>query len=179
MGSIKSSNVSGAEEIVSLWLLHPPSPSAPCQWELVFFKFCYFESKYFKPLVAVTLLWQCKLNRHIKHKYRFVYILLIKCLQHYPELRCWGAIYGLPLKRACQVAEWYGICLPMKETQETWVRSLDWEDTLEEKRLTHSSILAWKIPWTAVHSIAKSQTWLSNEHAHGVRREEKVWLNSK
>ena len=32
--------------------------------------------------------------------------------------------------------------------QETQVRSLGWEDPLEEETATHSSILAWKIPWT-------------------------------
>ena len=32
--------------------------------------------------------------------------------------------------------------------QETWVRSLGWEDLLEEGMATHSSILAWRIPWT-------------------------------
>ena len=32
--------------------------------------------------------------------------------------------------------------------QETWVRSLDWEDPLEKEMTTHSSTLAWKIPWT-------------------------------
>ena len=32
--------------------------------------------------------------------------------------------------------------------QETWVRSLGWEDPLEEGMATHSSILAWRIPWT-------------------------------
>ena len=32
--------------------------------------------------------------------------------------------------------------------QETQVRSLGWEDPLEEEMATHSSILAWKIPWT-------------------------------
>ena len=32
--------------------------------------------------------------------------------------------------------------------QETWVRSLGREDPLEKGRATHSSILAWKIPWT-------------------------------
>ena len=31
--------------------------------------------------------------------------------------------------------------------QETWVRSLGWEDPLEKEMATHSSILAWKIPW--------------------------------
>ena len=33
-------------------------------------------------------------------------------------------------------------------TQETWVRSLDWEDPVAKRRATHSSILAWRIPWT-------------------------------
>ena len=28
-----------------------------------------------------------------------------------------------------------------------WVRALGWEDTLEEGMATHSSILAWRIPW--------------------------------
>ena len=32
--------------------------------------------------------------------------------------------------------------------QETWVRSLGWEDPLEKGRVTHSNILAWRIPWT-------------------------------
>ena len=31
--------------------------------------------------------------------------------------------------------------------QETWVQSLDWEDTLEKGMATHSSTLAWRIPW--------------------------------
>ena len=31
---------------------------------------------------------------------------------------------------------------------ETWVRSLGWEDPLEETMATHSSILVWRIPWT-------------------------------
>ena len=34
--------------------------------------------------------------------------------------------------------------LPMWET---WVRSLGWEDPLEKEMVTHSSILAWRIPW--------------------------------
>ena len=32
--------------------------------------------------------------------------------------------------------------------QETWARSLGQEDPLEEEMATHSSIFAWKIPWT-------------------------------
>ena len=31
---------------------------------------------------------------------------------------------------------------------EMWVRSLDWEDPLEEEMATYSSVLAWRIPWT-------------------------------
>ena len=34
------------------------------------------------------------------------------------------------------------------EMQETWVRSLGWEDPLEKGMATHSSILALRIPWT-------------------------------
>ena len=32
--------------------------------------------------------------------------------------------------------------------QETWVQSLGWEDPLEKGKITHSSILGWRIPWT-------------------------------
>ena len=32
--------------------------------------------------------------------------------------------------------------------RKTWVQSLGWEDPLEKEMATHSSILAWKIPWT-------------------------------
>ena len=45
---------------------------------------------------------------------------------------------------------------------ETWVRFLGWEDPLEKEMAPHSSILAWKIPWTeaTVHGFAKSWTRL-------------------
>ena len=36
----------------------------------------------------------------------------------------------------------------MQETQETQIQSLGQEDPLEEEMATHSSILAWRIPWT-------------------------------
>ena len=49
---------------------------------------------------------------------------------------------------------------------ETWVRSLGWEDPLEKGKATHSSILAWRTPWTVVHGVAKSQTRLSDFHFH-------------
>ena len=40
------------------------------------------------------------------------------------------------------------ICLLMQESQQTQIRSLGREDPQEEEMTTHSSILAWKIPWT-------------------------------
>ena len=46
--------------------------------------------------------------------------------------------------------------------QETWVWSLGQEEPLEKEMATHSSILVWRIPWTEVHGVAKSQTQLSN-----------------
>ena len=49
--------------------------------------------------------------------------------------------------------------------QDTWVQSVGWEDLLEKEVATHSSILAWRIPWTEesdalhiVHSLTKSRT---------------------
>ena len=36
----------------------------------------------------------------------------------------------------------------MQETQETWVGSLGWEDSLEEGMATHSIVLVWRMPWT-------------------------------
>ena len=51
--------------------------------------------------------------------------------------------------------------------QEIQVLRLGWEDPLEKEMATHSSILAWRIPWTeepTVHGVAKSWTWLSDGH---------------
>ena len=45
--------------------------------------------------------------------------------------------------------------------QETWVRSLGQEDPLERGMATHSSILAWRIPWTD-YGVTKSWTQLSD-----------------
>ena len=43
--------------------------------------------------------------------------------------------------------------------RETWVRSLGWEDPLEEGMATHSSILAWRIPWTEEPGRLQSTGW--------------------
>ena len=49
---------------------------------------------------------------------------------------------------ALQVAQWLRISLPLQETQEIRVLLLSQEDLLEKEMATHSSILAWRIPWT-------------------------------
>ena len=46
----------------------------------------------------------------------------------------------------------------MQEPQETWVPSLGQENPLEEVMATHSSILAWRIPWTA--GLVGRSIWL-------------------
>ena len=49
--------------------------------------------------------------------------------------------------------------------QDTQLRSLDWEDPLEMGTATHSSIPAWRIPWTVDHEGLQSMgTQLSNSH---------------
>ena len=40
--------------------------------------------------------------------------------------------------------------------RETWVQFLSWEDPLEKGRATHSSILAWRIPWNPVPGVTES-----------------------
>ena len=48
--------------------------------------------------------------------------------------------------------------------QETWVQSLGLEDPLEEGMATHSSILAWKIPWTEEPGGLQSMGWQRVRH---------------
>ena len=52
--------------------------------------------------------------------------------------------------------------------QETWVQFLGWEDPLENKVATLSSILAWRIPWTeepgGVHGVARVGHDLGQNH---------------
>ena len=53
--------------------------------------------------------------------------------------------------------------LAKQETWETQVRSLSWEDPLEEEMATHFSILAWEIPWTeepgGLQSMGSQNNW--------------------
>ena len=58
-----------------------------------------------------------------------------------------GAGNGYPLQHS-----WTSLMVQVVKNlpamQETWVQSLGWEDPLEKKKATHSSILAWRIPRT-------------------------------
>ena len=47
--------------------------------------------------------------------------------------------------------------------QEIWVRSLGWGDRLEKGMATHSSILAWRIPWTEEPGALQSMGWKESE----------------
>ena len=56
-------------------------------------------------------------------------------------------------QRVKEILQYKGELDPFSKTdmhsmQETWVQSLGWEKSLEEGMATHSSILAWRIPWT-------------------------------
>ena len=48
--------------------------------------------------------------------------------------------------------------------QETWIQSLGWEDPLDKGMATHSSILAWGLPWTEVMPSGLVLLWLHILH---------------
>ena len=59
----------------------------------------------------------------------------------------------------------------LPEMWETWVWTLGWEDTLEKEMATHSSVLAWRIPWTEepgrLQFMGSDTTeWLTHTHTH-------------
>ena len=64
----------------------------------------------------------------------------------YMSIRCYikSLIWDSFQKRASLVAQ---LVKNPPAMQETWVRSLSWEDPLEKGTATHSSILAWRISW--------------------------------
>ena len=73
---------------------------------------------------------------------------IIICLSHHCILEAW-ALLSFSLIHRCNRASLVAQRLNrLPLMQETWVRSLDWENPLEKEMATHSSILAWRIPWT-------------------------------
>ena len=53
----------------------------------------------------------------------------------YPFQYSWASLVAQPVKKPSAM-------------RETWVPSLGWEDPMEKGKATHSSILAWRTPWT-------------------------------
>ena len=80
---------------------------------------------------SITVLCQCAYRRHFGHHHK----ALLREIQVW--VFCW-------LWQASLVAQTVK-CQPA--IRETWVLSLGWEDPLEKAMATHSSALAWKIPW--------------------------------
>ena len=83
---------------------------------------------------------------------------------HIPQsLNNVNALY-YALVRASRLAQWQRIHLPMQETQETRVQSLDREDPLDKEMATHPNILAWEIPWTekpgGLQSRGVTKSWI-------------------
>ena len=78
------------------------------------------------------------------------------------------------------------ICLPVQETQKTQIQSLGLEDPLEEEQMAaHSSILAWKIPWTEEPGGLQSKgsqrvrhDWVT-KHTYGFAPGQKLFYESK
>ena len=67
-----------------------------------------------------------------------------------------------------RVLEWGAIAFSemvkrLPAMRETWVRSLGWEDPLEEEMASHSSILVWRIPWReepgGLDSMGSQKSW--------------------
>ena len=62
-----------------------------------------------------------------------------------------------------ELSAWISVVKNLPAMQETQVRSLGREDPLEEERATHSSILAWEIPWTeergGLQSVGPQKAW--------------------
>ena len=49
--------------------------------------------------------------------------------------------------------------------RDTWVQSLGWEDPLEKGKATHSSILAWRTPWT-MQSMGSQRVGVAKSEGH-------------
>ena len=87
-----------------------------------------------------------------------------------------GTAEAAAVKQLCtvptsQVAQCYRMHLPM---QETWVWALGREDPLEKEMATHSSIVAWKTPWTEEQSVVSQSwtrlsDWIRMYSSHGVQ----------
>ena len=82
---------------------------------------------------------------------------------------CMASLYSPVVLFSTMLTSVAQIVKNLPTVQETWIRSLGWEVPLEEGIVTHSNILAWRIPmdrgawWATVHRVPKSRTQLRDE----------------
>ena len=90
----------------------------------------------------------------------YLYFIFLVLFIFYPSI----ILLSDPFSCTSQVAQWERICLPMQEMKEMWVWSLGQEDPLEKEMATHSSILAWEVPWTEELCGLQSRGFRSVQH---------------
>ena len=81
----------------------------------------------------------CILFRSLNH-FQFIFVYCIRECSDFTDLH-----EAIQLSQASLVAQ---LVKTLPAMRKTWVRSLGWEDPLDKGTTTHSSILAWRIPWT-------------------------------
>ena len=91
-------------------------------------------------------LFQKRKGRHPHHRNKPLFLLCREDPQRQLLLGC-GRICGWEVQTT-GLPWWLSRKRMHLPIQETWLQSLDWEDPLEKEMAAHSSILAWKSPWT-------------------------------
>ena len=87
----------------------------------------------------------------------------IKSLIHYELILTWPSLVAQMVKN-------------LPAVQETQVRFLRWKDPLEKGMATHSSILAWRIPWTEQPDGLWSMGYKESDMTEGLRQDILTWL---
>ena len=80
----------------------------------------------------------------ILYIYIFIPALELGSLYHFSRFHIHALVYDICFSLASLGSQ---MVKHLPATQETWVQSLGWGDPLEKEMETHSSTLAWKIPW--------------------------------
>ena len=97
----------------------------------------------------------------------YLIIISLTCISNWPLCQCHKVNFNtsfLILFRSIIASLVAQMVKSPPAMQEPWVQSLGWEDPLEKGMLTHSSILAWRIPWTEEPSRLQSMESQRVEH---------------